>query len=134
MTKMMKVLAVVAVMGLVAPAFAAKGDKPKKGEKPLVGKVVSVTAPETGKDGKLVLATTEGGQKVEKEITITTTTKLMVNNEETTDWSKVETGLMAKVTSANNTAMTVQVMPKGGELLTPEDEKLLALLAPSAQS
>ncbi len=113
MTKMMKVLAVVAVMGLVAPAFAAKGDKPKKGEKPLVGKVVSVTAPETGKDGKLVLATKEAGQKVEKEITITTTTKLMVNNEDTTDWSKVETGLMAKVVQADNKAMTVQVMPKG---------------------
>ncbi len=30
--------------------------------------------------------------------------------------------------------VAIQVMPKGGELLTPEDEKLLALLAPSAQS
>lgn len=121
MKSMAKVLAVVAVLGLVAPAFAAKGDKkpgdkPKKGEKPLTGKVVSVTAPEAAKDGtpakdgKLVLAAREGGQKVEKEIVISTSTKLMVNNEETTEWTKVETGMMAKVVPATGTAATVQVM------------------------
>lgn len=119
MQTLAKVLAVVAVMAFVVPAFGAEGDKPKgKGERPSVYGVLKAVG-----EGTVTIAMKKDGEAKDVDVKVNADTKVSVDRE-AKDLAALKdlVGKRAAAWCTDGVATRIAVMTKAPEHKKPKEK------------